>query len=590
MANYLRLFDFIYEQQKNFPLQNCMTSRLAGEWQTISTNTFIEKMNNASAGLLELGVEKGDKIALITTTNRLEWNILDHAILQIGAMDIPIYPTMTEEDYAYIINHSESKFVFVSDADIYKKIERILDRVPTVKKVYTFEEVYGVANWNEVVELGKNGNHAKVKELAASVSIDDLATIIYTSGTTGLPKGVMLTHRNIASNAIDSEDRLPELEKGTCRCLSFLPCCHIYERMLHYLYINNGVSIYLSGIDTVKDDIYFVKPHMFSAVPRLLEKFFDGVVAKGMANTGAKKKIFQWALGLALQWDIDKGGWYNFQLKIARKLVFSKVKEALGLTEIKAVPSGSAALQPRLARFFSAAGITIKEGYGLTETSPVISVNSTRVSGMYMVGSVGKPINNVEVKIAQDGEILCKGPNVMQGYYKNPELTAEVLKDGWFHTGDIGEFRNGFLVITDRKKEMFKTSGGKYVAPQLIENALKESIYIEQCIVIGENRNFPAALVVVEPTQAKLWAERKGLKFSSEKEMLESDALQKLIEGEIEKRNSRFGKWEQIKAFRILPKAFTIDAGEITPTLKLKRKNIMQNYSAQIADIYRDEH
>lgn len=589
MANYLRLFDFIYEQQKHFPLQNCMTSRLAGEWQTISTDNFIEKMNLASAGLLELGVEKGDKIALITTTNRLEWNIMDHAILQIGAMDIPIYPTMTEEDYAYIINHSESKFVFVSDADIYKKIERILDRVPTLKKVYTFENVFGVANWNEVLELGKSGSQARVKELASSVSIDDLATIIYTSGTTGLPKGVMLTHRNIASNAIDSEDRLPELEKGTCRCLSFLPCCHIYERMLHYLYINNGVSIYLSGIDTVKDDIYFVKPHMFSAVPRLLEKFFDGVVAKGLANTGAKKKIFQWALGLALQWDINKGGWYNFQLKIARKLVFSKVKEALGLTEIKAVPSGSAALQPRLARFFSAAGITIKEGYGLTETSPVISVNSTRVEGMYMVGSVGKPINNVEVKIAEDGEILCKGPNVMQGYYKNPELTAEVLKNGWFHTGDIGEFRNGFLVITDRKKEMFKTSGGKYVAPQLIENALKESIYIEQCIVIGENRNFPSALVVVEPTQAKLWAERKGLKFSSDKELMESEALQKLIEGEIEKRNSRFGKWEQIKAFRILPKAFTIDAGEITPTLKLKRKNIMQNYSAQVEDIYRDE-
>ncbi len=576
MANYLRLFDFIYEQQKNFPLQNCMTSRLAGEWQTISTNTFIEKMNNASAGLLELGVEKGDKIALITTTNRLEWNILDHAILQIGAMDIPIYPTMTEEDYAYIINHSESKFVFVSDADIYKKIERILDRVPTLKKVYTFEVVYGVANWNEVLELGKSSNHARVKEIAASVSIDDLATIIYTSGTTGLPKGVMLTHRNIASNAIDSEDRLPELEKGTCRCLSFLPCCHIYERMLHYLYINNGVSIYLSGIETVKDDIYFVKPHMFSAVPRLLEKFFDGIVAKGLANTGAKKKIFQWALGLALQWDVNKGGWYNFQA-------------ALGLMEIKAVPSGSAALQPRLARFFSAAGITIKEGYGLTETSPVISVNSTRVSGMYMVGSVGKPINNVEVKIAQDGEILCKGPNVMQGYYKNPELTAEVLKDGWFHTGDIGEFRNGFLVITDRKKEMFKTSGGKYVAPQLIENALKESIYIEQCMVIGENRNFPSALIVVEPVQAKMWAERKGLKFASDKDLMESDALQKLIEAEIEKRNSRFGKWEQIKAFRILPKAFTIDAGEITPTLKLKRKNIMQNYNALIADIYHDE-
>lgn len=588
MSNYKRLFDFIYIQQKNYPQQQCMTSRLAGEWRSVSTNEFIETMNNVSAGLLELGVKQGDKIALITTTNRLEWNIMDHAILQIGAIDIPIYPTMTEDDYAYIMNHSESTFCFVSDADVYKKVENVMDKIPTLKKVYTFEQVFGVSNWNEVVELGKKGDHARVKSISDSVKIEDLATIIYTSGTTGLPKGVMLTHANIASNAIDSEDRLPELTKGDARALSFLPCCHIYERMLHYLYIHNGVSIYLSGLDSVKDDIYFVKPHLFSAVPRLLEKFYDGVIAKGLANTGVKKKIFQWALGVALEWDVDKGGMYPIKLAIARKLVFSKVKLALGLTEIKAVPSGSAALQPRLARFFSAAGILIKEGYGLTETSPVISVNSTRQPGMYMVGSVGKPINNVEVKIASDGEILCKGPNVMIGYYKNPELTAEVLKDGWFHTGDIGEFRNGFLVITDRKKEMFKTSGGKYVAPQLIENVLKESIYIEQCMVIGENKNFPAALVVVEPTAAKSWADKKGLRFTSDAELLKSKELNELIQGEINKRNDRFGKWEQIKAFRILPKAFTIEANEITPTLKLKRKRIMENYAEVIADIYRE--
>lgn len=588
MSDYKRLFDFIYIQKERFPLENCMTSRLGGQWQTYSTKQFVETMNNVSAGLLELGVKKGDKIALITTTNRLEWNIMDHALLQIGAIDVPIYPTMTEEDYAYIMNHSESVFCFVSDADIYKKVEHVLDKVPSLKKIYSFEEVYGVANWKEIAELGKNGNHQKVKEISDSVGIHDLATIIYTSGTTGLPKGVMLTHANIASNAMDCEDRLPELEKGRAVALSFLPCCHIYERMLHYLYINNGVSVYLSGLDSVKDDIYFVQPHLFSAVPRLLEKFYDGVLAKGLSNTGLKKKIFQWAVGVALKWDVDKGGFYAVQLAIARKLVFGKVKTALGLTRIKAVPSGSAALQPRLARFFSAAGILVKEGYGLTETSPVISVNSNRRPGMYMVGSVGKPINNVEVKIAEDGEILCKGPNVMIGYYKNPDLTAEVLKDGWFHTGDIGEFRNGFLVITDRKKEMFKTSGGKYVAPQLIENVLKESIYIEQCMVIGENRNFPSALVVVEPVAARNWADRKGLKFATDEALLKSKEVEDLIYQEIEKRNPRFGKWEQIKAFRILPKPFTIEANEITPTLKLKRKRIMENYQPLINDIYRD--
>lgn len=588
MSEYKRLFDFIYRQQAEFPLANAFTSRVAGKWQSFSTDEFIQLMNHASAGLLELGVKPGDKIAMITQSNRTEWNIMDHAILQIGAIDVPIYPTMTEDDYAYIMNHSESIFCFVSDADIYKKVEHIMDRVPTLKKVYSFEEVMGVPNWKELVELGKGGDLAKVKSLADGVKTEDLATIIYTSGTTGLPKGVMLSHRNIASNAIDSEDRLPLMEKGNSTSLSFLPCCHIYERMLHYLYINNGVTVYLSGLDSVKEDLFETKPELFSAVPRLLEKFYDGVVAKGMANTGIKKKIFMWSLQVALEWDVETSAWYKLKLAIARKLVFSKVKEALGLTKIKAVPSGSAALQPRLARFFSGAGIVIKEGYGLTETSPVISVNSTRQQGMYQIGSVGKPINHVEVKIAADGEILCKGPNVMMGYYKNEELTNEILKDGWFHTGDIGEFRNGFLAITDRKKEMFKTSGGKYVAPQLIENVLKESLFIEQCMVIGEGKNFPAALIVADSLALRNWAKRKSISYLNDAEMLSSSEVRELIFNEIEKRNSRFGKWEQIKAFRILPQPFTIDAGEITPTLKLKRKKIMENYAHLIQDIYKD--
>jgi long-chain acyl-CoA synthetase len=588
MSTQFRLFDFIYIQQKQFPLEKAFTSKLAGEWKSYSTNQFVEMMNNASAGLLQLGVQKGDKIALITSTNRTEWNVMDHASLQIGAIDIPIYPTMTSEDYAYIMNHSESTYCFVSDEDVYAKVMAIKDRVPTLKEIYTFEKVNGAKNWLEVVELGKSGDHQRVKDISNAVKSEDLATIIYTSGTTGLPKGVMLSHRNIASNAVDSEDRLPDLEKGASVSLSFLPCCHIYERMLHYLYISNGVSIYLSGLDNVKDDLAYVQPELFSAVPRLLEKFYDGVIAKGLSNTGLKKKIFQWSVGVALEWDVDKGGWYKVKLAIARKLVFSKVKAALGLTHIKAVPSGSAALQSRLARFFCGAGIIIKEGYGLTETSPVISVNSMRQPGMYRVGTVGKMINNVQVKIAEDGEILCKGPNVMMGYYKNPELTAEVLKDGWFHTGDIGEVNDGFLKITDRKKEMFKTSGGKYVAPQLIENVLKESLFIEQCMVIGESKNFPAALIVVDAVALKSWADRKGIKYDNHDEFLKSDTVEKLIYNEIEKRNERFGKWEQIKAFRILPKPFTIDAGEITPTLKLKRKKIMENYQSLVQDIYRD--
>jgi long-chain acyl-CoA synthetase len=583
-----RLFDFVYYQMEHYPLEKMMTSKVGNQWNSISTGQFIEQMNLVSRGLLALGVKPGDRIALITNSNRHEWDILDHAVMQIGAVDVPIYPTMTPDDCEYILNHAEALYCFVSNEELYQKIESIRGKCSSLKGVYTFDEVKGAANWKSLFQLGESTRQEEVDQLRAAVNETDLATIIYTSGTTGLPKGVMLSHRNISSNAINSEERLPLLEKGKSQCLSFLPVSHIYERMLHYMYIANGIHMYLGGMDTIKDDLAVARPHIFTGVPRLFEKFYDGIYQKGMANTGIKKKLFSWAHDLALQWEPDgaNGAWYEFQLAIARKLVFSKVKAALGLTDIRAVASGSAALQMRLAKFFSGAGIPVLEGYGLTETSPVITVNTMRKPNMLKPGTVGKVIADVEVKIAEDGEILCKGPNVMMGYYREPEKTAEVLKDGWFSTGDIGEIKDGFLRITDRKKELFKTSGGKYVAPQVIENAMKESIHIEQIIVVGDGQKFPAALIVPEFISLKEWASQAGVAVDQEMNWLKDVRVIKRMEEEINRINARFGGWEQIKAFRLLPRPFTIEAGEITPTLKLKRKQICNNWKSEIDSIY----
>lgn len=584
-----RLFDFIYYQLQHYPLDPMMTSKVGNAWVNISTREFVDQMNRVSRGLLALGVKPGDRVALITNSNRHEWDIVDHGVMQIGAVDVPIYPTMTADDCEYILNHSEAKFCFVSNEELFKKISGIKSKCASLQEIYVFDKVEGALHWSSLFELGETVAAVEVEKLSAAVHENDLATIIYTSGTTGLPKGVMLSHRNVASNAIDCEERLPLLEKGKSRCLSFLPISHIYERMLHYMYIANGIHMYLSGMETIKDDLAVARPNIFTGVPRLFEKFYDGIYQKGMANTGIKKKLFSWAHDLALRWEPDgaNGAWYEMQLGIARKLVFSKVKAALGLTEIQAVASGSAALQARLARFFNGAGIPVLEGYGLTETSPVISVNTLRKPNMLRTGSVGKVISDVEVRIAEDGEILCKGPNVMLGYYRDPEKTAEVLKDGWFYTGDIGEINDGFLRITDRKKELFKTSGGKYVAPQVIENAMKESVYIEQIIVIGDGEKFPAALIVPEFVALKEWAARNGVETDAEMNWLKDQRLIKMLEGEINRVNQRFGGWEQIKAFRLLPRAFTIDAGEITPTLKLKRKQICANWKAEIETIYK---
>lgn len=586
MTKPTRLFDFAFQQLETHPLQAMIKTKMGDGWKSISTQEFVHQSEALAKGLLNLQVNPGDKIAMITSYNRQEWNVTDSAILQIGAVNVPIYPTMTETDYEYILNHSEARMIFVSDIALYQKVKSIYSNLQFQPQIFSFEEVEGVSLWTTLM-TDSDDQLPELKHRRSNVKTDDLATIIYTSGTTGLPKGVMLSHQNIVSTVLVSEPRLPLLETGISVGLSFLPVCHIYERMLHYLYFHKCITVCMTNMEAIKDDLNAVHPHIFSAVPRLLEKVFDGVVQKGLANTGIKKILFQWALDLTQEWEYTgKSAWYRLKLAIARKLVFSKVKTALGLTEIRAIASGSAALQPRLARFFNAAGIVVLEGYGLTETSPVVSVNTVRGEDMLRIGSVGKLVEGVKVKMLEDGEILVQGPNVMLGYYKQPDLTAEVIKDGWFYTGDIGIFQDGFLIITDRKKEMFKTSGGKYVAPQVLENALKESLFIEQCMVIGENQKFPGALVVPDRLALAEIARQKGIAQDQGGEWLHHETIKELIWQDILKINVRFGKWEQVKSFQIVQEPFSIHKGEITPTLKLKRKRIMENYKLLIEKMF----
>ena len=480
MNKITRLFDFPYHQQEKYSIPDSLVTKYNGEWVKTSTDEYISKANAISRALLRMGIQKDDKIAVISSNNRTEWHIVDIGILQTGAQNIPIYPTISEEDYEYILNHSGAIYCLVSDEEVLKKVNAIKNNVPNLKDVFCLNTISGCKNWTELLELGKDeSNQAEVEARKESVTTEDLATIIYTSGTTGRPKGVMLSHKNIVSNVLGSEKRIP-FQAGKSKALSFLPICHIFERMVVYLYQYYGVGIYFAeSIDKLSDNLKETKPHVMTAVPRLLEKVYDKIYAKGAELTGIKKKLFFWAIELGLKFEPygKNGWWYEFQLGIARKLIFSKWKEGLG-NNLELMVSGSAALQPRLARVFAAAEIPVMEGYGLTETSPVIAVNDMRNHG-FRIGTVGKVIDNVEVKIAEDGEILCKGPNIMMGYYKDPEKTAEAVKDGYFYTGDIGLIdKDGFLKITDRKKEMFKTSGGKYIAPQLIENAMKQSRFI----------------------------------------------------------------------------------------------------------------
>ena len=590
MKEVKRLFDFPYYQLENYPQEGALVSKVNGTWVKTSTQQYIDQANAISRGLIKLGVKANDKVAIISMTNRTQWNICDIGILQTGAQDVPIYPTISEQDYEYVLNHSESKYVFVSCKEVLDKINKIKANVPTLLGVYSFEDIDGCDSWQEVITLGNDNQdlQQEVQKRMDAVQEDDLATLIYTSGTTGRPKGVMLSHKNIACNAKHSKGRLP-IEMGKSKALSFLPVCHIYERMLLYMYQYCGVSIHFAeSLETISDNLKEIHPEVMTAVPRLLEKVYDKIIAKGADLTGVKKKLFFWAVDLGLQWEpYGQNGWvYETKLKVARKLIFSKWQEALG-GNLKAIASGSAALQPRLARVFNAAGCPVMEGYGLTETSPVVTVNDLR-NGGFRIGSVGKALPDTEVKIAEDGEILIKGPQVMQGYYKDPEQTAEVLKNGYFHTGDIGEIDNdGFLKITDRKKSMFKTSGGKYVAPQLIENAMKQSSFIEQILVVGDGEKMPAALIQPNWDWINQWSALKGHDISKDTAVASQD--QKLIDRiqeEINFHNEGFGSWEKVKTFQLTPDLWSIEAGHLTPTMKSKRKVIKEMYKDLYEKLY----
>lgn len=585
-----RIFDFLYYQLEKFNLKEALVTKSKdGNWEVTSSQEYVDKANAISRGLLRLGVKKDDKIAVISSTNRTEWNICDIGILQIGAQNVPIYPTISSEDYEYVINHSESIYCFVSDEVVLEKLNKIKGNT-NLKGVYTFDDISGEKSWKEVLDLGKDdSNQDVVEDRMNAVTPDDLATLIYTSGTTGRPKGVMISHNNLVTNVIDSQKRVP-LQLGKGKALSFLPICHVFERMILYLYQYCGVSIYFAeAIDKLSENAQEVKPNVMTAVPRLYEKIYDKIYAKGEDLTGIKKKLFFWAIDLGLKYEPygANGWWYERQLKLARKLIFSKWQEALG-GKLELMVSGSAALQPRLTRVFAAAGMPIMEGYGLTETSPVVSVNDQRNKG-FKIGTVGKVIDNVEVKIADDGEILVKGPNVMQGYYKDPEKTAEVMTGDYFHTGDKGEIdEEGFLKITGRKKEMFKTSGGKYVIPTLLEGEMKQSFFIEQIMVVGEGEKMPAALIQPNFEYISGWIDDENLTIGkSYQEIATSEVIIEKIQNEVGVCNAKFGKWEQIKRFELTPNIWSIDGGELTPTMKMKRKVIKEIYKDLYDKIYR---
>lgn len=587
MMQVTRLFEIVDRQLELFPKKDSLNSKLNGQWINVSTEELKEQADWISYGLLALGIQPGDTIGTISN-NRPEWNMVDIGMMQAGAIHVPIYPTISESDLIYILNDARVKYIFVSSPDLAAKAKNCSKDVSSLKEIFSFNPVEGVKSWNEVLDLGKkNKDENKLKEVKSRIDAHSLATLLYTSGTTGKPKGVMISHDNLVSNVIACEPLCPVDHTG--RALSFLPLNHVYERMLTYLYIYRGVSIYYAeSMETIGDNLREVKPDLFSCVPRLLEKVYDRIISKGAELKGIKKKLFYWALNLGLKYELygKNGWWYETQLKLANKIIFNKWREALG-GRVKVAVSGGAALNPKLARVFWAAQIPVLEGYGLTETAVVIAVNLPE-DDLARFGTVGTVISNVQVKIAEDGEILCKGPNIMMGYYKKPQETAEVLDaDGWFHTGDIGTIEDGkFLKITDRKKEIFKTSGGKYITPQMIENKLKESRFIEQCMVVGENQKFASALIVPAFAFIKEWGARKGIVFNSNEEMSKNKEVRDRIREEIDLVNKALASYETIKKFELLPREWSIDKSELTPKLSLRRKVILAENQSTIEKIY----
>jgi len=594
MNEHSRLFDYIDFQLNKFPKPDMFSGKENGKWVNYSTAEVKDIVNRLSAGLMKLGVsgndmkiENQDKIALISK-NRPEWLMLDLACQQIGAALCPIYPTTNINELEFIFNDATVKHAFVSGQDILDKVNIIKPKVSSLVNVYSFDNLPGVDFWKVLLEGITAADLEKLEAVKATIKAEHCATIIYTSGTTGTPKGVMLSHRNIVTNVINSKNSFPFTDDPSARALSFLPLNHIFERMVSFIYISSGASIYYAeSLDTIAENLKEVKPSLFSTVPRLLEKTYEKIMARGAELTGIKRKLFYWSVGLANEYDNikSKGLWYNLQLALANKLIFSKWREALG-GNIKLIVTGGAACQIRLIRIFTAAGIPIYEGYGPTENSPVISVNC-RAKGGTKFGTVGLVIQGQEVKLEADGEICVKGPSVMMGYYKRPDLTAETIIDGWLHTGDIGVFEDGkYLKITDRKKELFKTSGGKYVAPQPIENKMKESPFVEQMMVVGAEQKFVGALIVPSVTNLKEWMLHKGITFTTIEDAIHNPKVLDLYRELIDSFNKFFNHVEQIKKFELLPNEWTIDSGELTPTLKLKRKVIMEKYKTAFERIY----
>ncbi len=594
MNDQSRIFDFLYYQLSKFPKLDMLSGKVKGSYTPISTAEVEEKAKRLGAGLMKMGlhghdmsVEHQDKIAVISK-NRPEWLILDLAIQQTGALLCPIYPTTNVAEMEYIFNDAAIKYVFVTGEDILEKVNIIRNNVPSLIGVYSFDKMDGVDYWEKIMEMPDADDIQKLERNRDLIQGEHCATIIYTSGTTGKPKGVMLSHRNLVSNVLNSVESFPFEDRPNGRALSFLPLNLIFERMVSYIYVYTGVSIYYAeSLETIGDNLKEVKPTLFTTVPRLLEKVYEKIMSKGTELTGIKKKLFYWAVDLAKDFDVTNKGslGYRMQLALANKLIFSKWREALG-GQVEFIVTGGAACQVRLIRIFTAAQIPIYEGYGPTENSPVISVNCHYAGGTKF-GTVGPPIKGQEVRLEADGEICVKGPSVMMGYYKLPELTAETVIDGWLHTGDIGVFEDGkYLKITDRKKEMFKTSGGKYVAPQPIENKMKESPYVEQIIIIGADRKFVSALIVPSFTNLREWMLQKGITFISHEDAIKHPQVTAHYKDLIENFNKYFNHVEQIKKFELLPNEWSVDSGEMTPKLSLKRKIIMEKYRDAIDRIY----
>ncbi len=582
-----RLFDFLEFAKNNHPSDNVLNTKYNGKWQSLSTHDYDLKANYISSSLIRMGVKPGDKIAMISSTNRSEWSIIDMGLSQIGAINVPLYPTITSKDYLYILNHSECKYCFVSDLEVYEKVFAVKEQVKSLKNIYSFDNIDKCSNWRELIDSGEESlDISIIQEQKSKVKPEDLATIIYTSGTTGTPKGVMLSHSNIVSNVLSTSNRFP-FETGKETALSFLPICHVFERVVLYSYLYNGIDVYFAeSLETISDNLKEVKPEIMTAVPRLLEKVYDKIYSKGEELDGLKQKLFYWAVEIALKYEPynNNGILYSIKLALAKKLILSKWQEALG-GNLKLIASGSAPLQARLARVFTAAGMTIVEGYGLTETSPAISLNDMRNGGL-KIGTVGKLVDGVEVKIAEDGEILCKGPNVMMGYYKEEEKTKEVMSGDFFHTGDIGIIdSDGFLKITDRKKEMFKTSGGKYIAPAVIEGEMKQSLFIEQIMVVGESKRMAAAIIQPNFEYIENWMKENNIQEKIG-EIYRNDKLINEIQKDIDIHNEKFAQWEKIKKFELTSDPWTIENGLLTPTMKLKRKAIKSKYQHLINKIY----